>query len=681
MDIDYLKDIGKIDSFPLSIDSSKRNKLIYPRPAEYEIEFDTPFTNVVGIDVLDATIPNTMYIVDEHNCMLSFVVHVNSNPNSGRDVEVYFSDLATATDFIEVWDDTTYKKLRVKLCGTLLSIYQLDRPVTVVKNERRSTYENLRAFMLVLAEQEELVPDDVLKNLLEAALNDGSEIYGYTVRYATNNEVVSDWPIVVIDNDITLYPYPEQAVIDLGITTIPIDGGNMYEITYNDTEDKYYIKYYTSNVEDNFGDGIEIPTVDFGSGDSRFIVSAKETTALYGTQTRYASVRATTLMESPIGNKQRMHFPKILQNKLVEVSTYGLFRVSNEFYDQMTNDPKADPGNVDNPFDLKRTTFHHELEFHNLVLDLGNHDINSLVQAMRFAMPTYDPPDAVTQNAEQPILDIVSTSLINDDNNPNFTRQRRLRFESSFKFWMDMQKSTIKDVIGFSELAEDTRSEYDSYRIGQNKRVFKAIPKVLSSTSKLYVLETPGIMTLLGERMVVLRCPQIEDHAFPSLSHGEYSAGLGVFKLYDQKIAHLRFDFTKLTRLNFHPIGKLNKLRFRFERLNGELYNFKGVDHHLFMSVKFMVPRSDRTLPPPQNRLNPDYDPNIMRYQVTRKNELDESDTESDDELVRDRDHILRYYENRRKFMMQEEVRTRMTRTLEQQDTDSDVSLNSGLEF
>jgi hypothetical protein len=219
---------------------------------------------------------------------------------------------------------------------------------------------------------------------------------------------------------------------------------------------------------------------------------------------------------------------------------------------------------------------------------------------------------------------------------------------------MDMAKSSSRDVLGFSEIPRKGAADYAPYRIGDNDRVFRALPV----TPSLYTLETPGMMMLVGERMVVLRCPQIEDHAFPSLSHGDFSAGLGVFKLYERTFAHLRFDFTKLTRLDFHPIGKLHKLRFRFERLNGEIYNFKGVDHHLFLSVKFLIPRNDRMLPPPQSRLNPDYDPNVMRYQVMRKLELDESDTESDDEIVRDPGHLSRFYENKRRFMVREEMRS-----------------------
>eukprot|EP00873_Tetraselmis_striata_P043953 jgi/Tetstr1/464217/TSEL_009022.t1 len=601
MDIDYLRDIGKVDSFPLSIDSSLRDKRIYPTPAEYEINFDTPFTNVVGFDVLDATIPNTMYVVDTHNRMLSFVIHLSSSGlDAGRALDEYFSDLSQAGDFVSIWDDARYSGLGVKLCGSLLKI------------------------------------DDI----------------------PTVDPPEPGTPVVIVDRDVTLYPYPAEQVQSAGLQAIPIDTGTSYRVTTDGSD--YYLQEFTETGR-RFGPGtVRIDTVSVGS-EERILVCATRSSSAFGEQVFYATATVEDMLETPLGHRQRMHFPEIADGQLVSVTTYGAFRVDGEFFRALTNAPKADVSpagqapDPDNPFNLEELTYHHELQFHNMLIDMGNHDVPSLIEAIELAMPTYKPPDAGDDDAEQPMIVLTTTSLLNDPNNPNFERKRKIRFESAFRFWMDMEKSTIKDIIGFSELAEDVGRDYSPYRIGKNLRVFEALP--YGQAGNVYALETPGLISLLGERLVVLRCPQIEDHAFPSLSHGRFSAGLGVFKLYEQTVAHLRFDFTKLTRLDFHPIGKLHKLRLRFERLNGQTYNFKGVDHHLFISVKFIIPRSDRTLPPPHARLNPDYDPNIMRYVVERRRERDESDTESDEDLLHDREHVFRFHENRRKFMLGEEMR------------------------
>ena len=136
---------------------------------------------------------------------------------------------------------------------------------------------------------------------------------------------------------------------------------------------------------------------------------------------------------------------------------------------------------------------------------------------------------------------------------------------------------------------------------------------------------SPGVLNLNGIRFVILRCPQIED-ATPSQSAQQYSAGVGLFKIYDQTLSHLRFDFVKFNRSDFHPIGKLSRLHLRFERLGGELYDFKGSDFHVLLVLRYLEPlrpqftSDEQKLAPDTGRgvrhLNPDYDPDILRYLV-----------------------------------------------------------------
>jgi hypothetical protein len=213
---------------------------------------------------------------------------------------------------------------------------------------------------------------------------------------------------------------------------------------------------------------------------------------------------------------------------------------------------------------------------------------------------------------------------------------------------MDMEKSTLRDVLGFSQIAPAA----SAYRIGDNMRVFKSV-----RSGPTHYLDGPGIVSLVGERLLILRCPQIEEQTFSSLANGNVSAGIGVFKLYEATVAHLRFDFTKLARLDFHPIGKLPKLKIRFETTTGKLYDFKSADHHLFISIRFLAPRTSPSVTiPSAESLNPDYDPDILKYIVSRDRERDESDTDSDDEILNDQAHARRFRENRRKFLIREEM-------------------------
>ena len=63
-DVDYMKQNSLKENYTFIIDSRNRNHSEYPEPNNYVMNFDIPFKNVFGIEILDVTIPKTMYNVD-----------------------------------------------------------------------------------------------------------------------------------------------------------------------------------------------------------------------------------------------------------------------------------------------------------------------------------------------------------------------------------------------------------------------------------------------------------------------------------------------------------------------------------------------------------------------------------------------------------------------------------------
>lgn len=104
-DVDYLISNAEKDSQVIYIDSTLRNKMFYPFPNEYTVEFDQPFKLVYGFDILDAAVPVTMYNVDVYNNGINFTV-VQKNPASlvPIDPEQYLREVSTCTSFIEMFD-------------------------------------------------------------------------------------------------------------------------------------------------------------------------------------------------------------------------------------------------------------------------------------------------------------------------------------------------------------------------------------------------------------------------------------------------------------------------------------------------------------------------------------------------------------------------------------------------
>jgi hypothetical protein len=83
-DIHFLKKHGKEESFLFKVDSNARDLSAYPNPSEYAIEFNAPFKNVIGLDLIDAIVPRTEYGVDEG--FNGLVYSVNGNPKRSLDI-------------------------------------------------------------------------------------------------------------------------------------------------------------------------------------------------------------------------------------------------------------------------------------------------------------------------------------------------------------------------------------------------------------------------------------------------------------------------------------------------------------------------------------------------------------------------------------------------------------------
>lgn len=68
------------ETYTFIIDSSKRNIDEYPEPNEYVVNFDIPFKNVFGIEILDVSVPKTMYNVDTDSNKLNIYLNTTLQP-------------------------------------------------------------------------------------------------------------------------------------------------------------------------------------------------------------------------------------------------------------------------------------------------------------------------------------------------------------------------------------------------------------------------------------------------------------------------------------------------------------------------------------------------------------------------------------------------------------------------
>jgi hypothetical protein len=142
-------------------------------------------------------------------------------------------------------------------------------------------------------------------------------------------------------------------------------------------------------------------------------------------------------------------------------------------------------------------------------------------------------------------------------------------------------------------------------------------------------IQAPGIYSLVGERYATLRCPEIEDHSFRSLAYTRHNMGLGKIRLGVLGYSENRLDYNRTTLREFHPVGKLARITIRFEAANGQLYDFKGVNHTIVMAIHYY--QGVQQKPFVGSVLNPNYTMDFTQYMVHQEDQEEESDDQSAD--------------------------------------------------
>jgi hypothetical protein len=251
----------------------------------------------------------------------------------------------------------------------------------------------------------------------------------------------------------------------------------------------------------------------------------------------------------------------------------------------------------------------YDLSCNHIEFPIGNYNLSQFEKRVNRIMATLE----------------ISTSPLNDlDNNQTYS----FVYSSDRQFIFDMDRSSIRKTIGFNDYSDSTSfvgSNFNSrsellrqvggssiaLSYGENRRMFTS-RKQENGESSRWSLTTPGIINLLGVRYVKLRCPEIEDFLNP-LAGDKFGTGFGIFKLAGRnEVSHIRFDFVSVLNKKIHPIGKLGRLTFRFEKPDGSLYDFKGIDHHMLINIKVWVPT--QRLKFKGSVLNEEYNPDVRAY-------------------------------------------------------------------
>jgi hypothetical protein len=209
-----------------------------------------------------------------------------------------------------------------------------------------------------------------------------------------------------------------------------------------------------------------------------------------------------------------------------------------------------------------------------------------------------------------------------------------------------MYDSTLAETLGFDLLIKE---EYHNKRYTYNEKLTKKIiinNEEISAHLKLYIsfnipssnddltniIIGPGLVCFTGEKYVILRSPEIEEHSFGSLAYTNNNLGIAKFRTNSLGFNDEKLFITKIPIREFHPIGKLSKITFRFETAEKNLYDFKGINHNITLAIFYFEP-TFKQKEEFNSILNPNYTNNFNDYKYINAEQeiINESDDDEDD--------------------------------------------------
>lgn len=603
-DVNYLKENSIKQTYTFLIDSSGRDRTIFPDPNNYVVEFNTPFRNIIGMEIIDASIPRTMYNVDIENNSIYYYIGTDDNDSLIKDgVTDEIEADAIVTTALIVNNSLNIKDrgyVYIKNIVNLYNIYNSGgiggaiKGITIsLKLTAFSSYKNFigadNSYTLLDFRYNHLINPKISEDapIIVKLIRQNSETQTYNLLFRIGNETNEK-----IINNINL-----SYLTHIAWT---ISENNIWQIYLNATTDPskthessigiknvfYTDKYIGKRFELDYGDW---DTANLYISDFKIYNRVLNQKELYDCNN---NVHTNTISNLIIWYKM-----DVIINDIVENS--GHKKTIN--YQDVFNKQDIMPGD----YTLK-TFFTNYDELNNFEIGFKEHS---------------DPSELTN------LMDIYSRK----------------------PFILDMKRSTISENLGFDLHAnQNTLGRYiykDIYRYNNNMiKIFHSVTndnqvkEFNDGKVDIYKIVSPGIVYFIGNKYIVMKCPEIEAHLYGSLSYSKYTLGLAKFRVDNVGINSERLSITKLPVREFHPIGKLAKMSLRFETNKGTLYDFKGVNHNIVFAIYYYEPIQKKF--PEGSLLNPEYKMNYIDYQYNQEEIEGDSD---DDEEDFSRDNIMDY--------------------------------------
>lgn len=585
-DIDFLKENSKKENYVFMVDSRDRDKIAYPNPSEYVVEFTTPFKQVIGLNLIDASIPRTMYNIDIYNNELKFFIHSSNYDLNSLSLDDFQTAIVEPGDY-------TIQTLQTELTNKLVmnlnnnnNLPEINITATPLSNPPE--VKNKLSFSC---------PYPFIFNMKDSSIAEslGFDAYVRVSEY-DKSKILRDYDPYILNNYSGITDSNVISCYGLFKTNKTINEVTDYLLSNSNTT---YITDYTEaynlstlvypySINNQLFHSVDIPFSELNT------LSSAEVTK-----------NTFTLFEGPRGVIRT----ESMNNKLTAQRFYVESKTNlTKIYAALQTDTLS-PSSIVN-FSIQK--------------DDGNNK-----------------PDGIELETGSIAVSFVDGSLSDSTN-------LSLSLDADTYYWIVFNNNeTINiyynDVLTTTtpfKYSTDSGTSWSSYDDTINDIYYQLSVRV-DVCNDYHEIQAPGIYSLVGERYIIIRCPEIEENSYRSLSYSKYNLGIAKIKLGVVGYSDERFDYSNVPSREFHPIGKLSRLTIRFETASGKLYDFKDVNHTITFSIKYYEPFGNAKFK--RSIINSNYDGDFMKYQYLQQEQEEDSD---DQDMDYNRDDFEKYKTN-----------------------------------
>jgi len=616
-DINYLKNNSIKQNYTFLIDSTDRDRDKFPNPNKYVVEFTVPFKNVIGMEIIDASIPRTMYNIDIENNLIYYYLGTNEEDNvikNGVTEKIACNLIKYNCSYIDSYtllENSGYIELSNNI--NIYNIYA--NYVNTYGNETLIGGNELGITYSFKVKAEAIYNYDYSKDNTYCIFSFG--YYHLWNQTNTNYTAMTVNVLKKIEGEL----YDIQFIIGDGTIEgdkniiANVDLSEEVHICWTILENKWNI--YISN------NSLSLNIVQ------QFTVKKTIKNVFYIKKYIGRSLSAPITLNKTGNNYKgywndgaKMYIKDFkIYNRELKTNEIALCR-NNTIIKGLTIWYKL----YDNDNDTKN---YGENEYINYIDIFNKISIDTGDYTLKTFLLNYEEKEDSEIGFKKHSEPAELTNLID--------------IYSRLPFILDMERSTIYENLGFdlynsiNPLYINDRYQYKSI-YNTDRRMYKMFHSIINTKlTKVIdniefdknIITSPGIVYLIGNKYIVLKCPEIEEHLFGSLSYSKYSLGLAKFRVDNVGINSERLAITKLPIREFHPIGKLSRISLRFETNKGLLYDFKGVNHNIVFAIYYYEPKQNKF--PEGSILNPEYKMNYIDYQYYQEEIEGDSDDENEE--------------------------------------------------